>query len=195
MTRFIVLDFETGGLDPNRNAPISLGVALFENGDVTVSQEWLIGPTLHWKTGKIERAYEVNALEVSGISWTRIKAAPKPNVVVSEIMEWALKSQSTDLPVIAYNAPFDFAFYSSLLFLASDWHPTIKGVKVQPPPPFVGPWQCARLLAQSKLTLDDYRLDTVAGHFGLSRSGESHNALEDAILAGQVYAKLTEVTP
>lgn len=192
MTRFIALDFETGGLDPNRNAPVSLGCAIFEGGQVAQKQEWIIGPTLHWKTGKIERVYEVNALEISGISWPRIKSAPKPNVIVAEMTKWAKEHDATKLPIVAFRASFDFGFYSSLLFLASDWHPSIKGVKVQPRPPLIGPWYCALQIAQSQLTLDDYRLDTVAGHFGLSRASDLHGALEDAILAGQVFLKMLE---
>jgi len=189
--RFLALDFETGGTDPNKNAPVQLGVSVFEDGEPGASMEWLIGPTFHWKTGKCEREYTVAALEVSGISWPKIKAAPAPKAIVAELSAWAFANDAVNLPVVAFNAPFDLAFYSTLMFLASDWHPSQKGVKVQPEPPLLGPWQCALMLARAELHgLDDYRLDTVAGHFGLSRKGEAHGALEDAILAGRVYMNL-----
>jgi DNA polymerase III epsilon subunit-like protein len=41
--------------------------------------------------------------------------------------------------------------------------------------------------------LGSYTLDAVCAALGLSRSGEKHGALEDAILAGQVFAQLTKM--
>lgn len=67
---------------------------------------------------------------------------------------------------------------------ASDWHPTERGVKVQPVPPFCGPWECALMRARRDLRLSRYSLDEVAGALGLSRSSDTHGALEDAVLAG-----------
>lgn len=189
----LALDFETGGTDPNRHAPTSIGCAVMEGDEVIASDERYIGPTLHWKTGKIEREYDVRALEVSGTSWPKVKSSPPPKVVVAQLAEFADKNAAADLPVVAFSAPFDMGFYSTLLWLASDWHPTERGVKVQPKPPFCGPWTCALLLARKSLDLPDYSLDTVAGHFGLSRSEDRHSALEDAILAGKVYARLAGV--
>lgn len=189
--RVLACDFETSGTDPNRHAPVSVGYAVMEGQVEIASGEWTIGPTHHWKTGQIEREYDVRALEVSGASWPKIKASPQPKVVVAHMAEFAKKHGCADLPVVAFNAPFDLAFYSTLLWLASDWHPTDRGVKVQPAPPFYGPWFCALMLARRELSLAKYDLDTVAAHFGLSRSSDRHSALEDAILAGRAFDRLT----
>jgi DNA polymerase III epsilon subunit-like protein len=189
----LALDFESGGTDPNRHAPVQLGVAVMENGEVLHSAEWLIGPTFHWKTGKIERSYEVAALEVSGIGWKAIKSAPHPKQIVRELREWVDSVGAAELPIVAFNAPFDMAFYSTLLFLASDWHPTTRGVRVRPASPLMGGWHCAMLRFHEQFgdRYDDVKLDTAAGHFGLSRESASHGALEDAILAGRIYHALT----
>ena len=189
--RHLAIDFETSGLSPERHAPVQIGVAVMEDGDVLASEEWTVGPTLHWKTGKVEREYDVRALEVSGASWPKIKASPPPKVVVAHMADFAKKHGASDLPVVAFNAPFDLAFYSTLLWLASDWHPTVRGLKVQPIPPFCGPWHCALMIARRELSLSQYSLNDVAGVFQLSRSGETHSALEDAVLAGRVYCALT----
>lgn len=192
MTRFIALDFETSGLDPQRHAPVSIGVALFEDGEVGPEFEMHVGPTRHWKTQRIEREYDLCALEVSGASWPKIKSSPPPAHVVHELRCHIDNWEANDLPVVAFNAPFDFAFYSQLLFMSSDWHPTERGVRVQPVPPLCGPWYCAKMLARRELQLTNYSLDDVAAYFGLSRTGDKHGALEDAILAGRIYDRLTE---
>lgn len=189
--RFVAIDFETSGLDPRRHAPVSLGAALFEDSEPVERQEWRIGPTLHWKTGAVEREYDVNALSVSGSTWPQIKAAPQPKDVVRALAAWSQARSLLREPVVAFNAAFDLPFYSLLLFLASDWHPRERGVKVQPKPPLAGPWHCALTLARAGLDLSDYKLDTVAAHFGLAREGDAHGALEDAVLAGRIFARLT----
>lgn len=188
--RYLSADFETSGRSHERHAPVSLGLAVMEGENVLASTEFMIGPTKHWKTGEIEREYDVNALKISGTSWKDVLAAPHPKVVVGQITDFADENDARDLPIKAFNAPFDISFYSLLLYLASDWHPTIKGVKVQPKPPLLGAWQCVLMRARAELSLPDYKLDTVAAHFGLSRSGEKHGALEDAILCGRIDFRL-----
>lgn len=188
--KILALDFETSGTDPSRHAPVQLGLAVMDGNDVLASAEWIIGPTLHWKTGKIEREYSVTALEVSGLSWKAIKTAPLPAAIVSEARRFVAENSAEHLPVWAYNASFDHGFMSTLMFLASDWHPTVRGVKVRPKPFLLGGWHCAMEFAMNSLDLEDYKLDTVAAHFGLSRSTDKHGALEDSILAGRVYHAL-----
>ena len=56
-----------------------------------------------------------------------------------------------------------------------------------------GPWQCARLKAVHALPgLESYTLDNVCAALGLSRVSDAHGALEDAILAGRVLARLEQ---
>lgn len=190
--KVLALDFETSGTDPRRHAPVSVGYAVMEGADVLASEELYVGPTRHWKTGRIEREYDVCALEVSGASWPKVKASPPPAVAVGHMARFAEAHGAAGLTVVAFKASFDMAFYDELLWLASDWHPTERGVKVQPPPPFCGPWQCALALARRSLSLRSYTLDDVAAHFGLSRPSDRHGALEDAVLCGRVYARLAE---
>lgn len=189
--RFIALDFETSGRSSERHAPVSIGMAVMDGEDVLAETEFMIGPTKHWKTGAIEREYDINALIISGTHWKDVLAAPHPKAVVEQIREFSAANDAMNLTIKAFNAPFDIAFFSLTLFLASDWHPTIKGVMVQPKPPLLGPWQCVLMRARHELSLPDYKLDTVASHFGLARSGEKHGALEDAILCGRIDSRMT----
>lgn len=188
--KYIALDFETSGLKPGEHAPVSLGVALMEGVDVIDSREWLLATPTD-KNGRVNRAYDVVALEISGASWTKIKREGVPHAkVCKDLLDFSCEHGAIHLPVVAFNAPFDFAWYSDLLFLGGSWNQHARKFETFLPP-FAGPWQCARLLAvHAAPGLDAYNLDTVAAHYGLSRSTEKHGALEDAILAGKVFASI-----
>lgn len=185
----IALDFETSGTDPRVNAPVSIGVALMEGEEVIDIRHKIIAPPMY--KGKITKTYDVCALEISGLTWEEIKGGQSATAVLFDLSAWSLMHDAKRLPVVAYNAPFDLSFYSELLFMGRIWNNYTKSFQ-RAKPPFVGPWQCALMMAVDSLDLDAYSLDAVADHFGLARSSEKHNALDDAILAGKIYAKLTE---
>lgn len=188
---YVALDWETSGLLPGTHAHVSLGVAVMEDGEVLHEREWLIAPPM--KNGNVTREYAVNALEKSRYTWPQIKRDGLAiRQVMQEFTEWL--AHKTDVPpetpVVAFNAPFDLAWYSEALFLAGEWNNSRKCFELFRPP-ITGPWHCARLMAMGAgLGLDKYDLDTVAGHFGFARTSERHGASEDAVLAGKVYAKL-----
>ena len=190
--KFVALDFETSGLDSKRHAPVSLGVAVFEGGDVIASAEWTLAPPVD-KNGRVSREYDVCALQVSGKTWKEIQAGVKCEAVCFALGKFAREHGVSDAAVVAFNAPFDLSFYSELLYLGGSWNQHFRRFETFKPP-LIGPWQCARLMAVSQLDLERYDLDTTARHFGLSRSGETHGALEDAILAGRIYQSLTTPT-
>ncbi|MCH8978299.1 MAG: 3'-5' exonuclease [Armatimonadetes bacterium] len=190
MSRILALDFETSGLDPKRHAPVTLGVALMEGEEVIASQEWLFAPPVY--KGKVNREYDIVALGMSGHTWTTIKRdGLAHSVVCLNLAAWALKNECREAMIVAFNAPFDLAFYSELMFLGGSWSQERRCYQTFTPP-LLGPWQCARMLAADRLDLPRYSLDAVAEHFGLSRKGDTHGALEDAILAGRVFHRLTE---
>lgn len=190
--RFVALDFETSGLDVKRHAPVSLAVALFDGCNLGPNQEWLFAPPYD-KAGKITREYNVAALEISGRSWTSIKRDGQPHAqVCEELAAWCSENDAHELPVIAFNAAFDLAWYSDLLFMAGSWNQRLKRFDTYPPP-LVGPWHCARMLAMWRLgpnALPKWNLDSVAEKFAQSRSGTAHGAIEDAILAGRIFDAL-----
>jgi DNA polymerase III epsilon subunit-like protein len=192
MSRFLALDFETSGTDPRRHAPVSLGVALMEGPEVLDSREWIIAPPKHYKTGRVEREYDVFALKVSGLTLAQIERGLTAIQVCGQLADWSRSNGSKDLAVVAFNASFDLSFYSDLLFLGGRYDTPSRAFKPFTPP-LTGPWQCARMIAQTSVDLPKYDLDTVANHFGFERSTDKHGALEDAILAGRVYAALSAI--
>jgi DNA polymerase III epsilon subunit-like protein len=195
LNRSLVLDFETSGVEHKRHAPVSLGIALMDGAEVIDSKEWIIGPKLHYKTGAIEREYSISALEISGITWKQIKDAPSPLEICVDVAKVIHEWGAHEMLTVAWNAPFDFAWYSELLFMAGGFNRSTNGFA--PFPPFIsGPWQCAMMATKIAFPdLLDYKLDTVAKKFGLSRSTEKHGALEDAILCGQIYNQINQGVP
>lgn len=189
----VMVDFETSGLVAGQNAPVTLGVAVMDGHDVLARQEWLFAPPMD-KKGRVSRVYDVAALEISGASWVRIKKNGMPHAdVCRELLAFSREHLLTFERVGAYNAPFDFSWYSDLLFLGGSWNQQTRSFQTFLPP-FAGPWECARLRAVHALpNLENYTLDTVCAAFGLSRETDSHGALEDAILAGRVMAHLDDL--
>lgn len=189
--RIVALDFETSGLDPKTHAPVTLGVAVMDGDDVAASQEWLFAPPTD-KNGKITREYSIAAMEINGIPWPKVKREGLPiSKVMYELREFAALHAVSGATVVAFNAPFDLAWYSECLFMGGSWNQALRRFETFSPP-LVGPWQCARLMACSQIELDAYNLDAVAGYFKLARESEKHGALEDAILAGQVFNRLRQ---
>lgn len=188
--RFLAVDFETSGLDPQKNAPVSMGVALFDDGVLLEEKEWLIGPKM--RDGKVQRSYEVQALLISQTSWKDIVNASPPGQICQEITEFADFYQLRHIPIVAFNAPFDLSFYSALLFDAGNWNHQEQCFDAFKPP-FVGPWHCARLLAFEAVTLPKYSLDAVAAHFNMQRVGKGHGAMEDAVMAGRIFIALNQL--
>ena len=189
--KYLAVDFETSGTDAGQHAPVSLGLAIMEGEKVLASNEWIFGTPIDWK-GNISRAYDIRALSISGITWKQIQEAPKVPVQVREIKKWVNEQGASLLPRVAFNASFDFGFWQTMLFLAGSYNRSTQSFDM-PQSPVIGPWECAMELAKSKLTLPDYKLDTVANHFELSRESKSHGALEDAIIAGRIFTRAKEV--
>ncbi len=184
--RYLSLDFETSGLDPRLHAPVTLGIALFDSGEPISDCEFLIGPPVNNK-GRIERAYDVTALEVSGATWPQIKKAPKAIHVVKEVRSW-LQSVDADpcyLPIVSHRASFDSSFLDELLFMAGQYDRQARAF-VRCPNPFRGPWYCTMRIAESQ-GLANLQLDTLAAKFKVSRSTNLHGAREDAIICGRCF--------
>lgn len=191
--RIVALDFETSGTDPRRHAPVTLGVALMENGIALEQKEWLFAPPYDKTGSKITREYDLCAMEISSKRWPEIKRDGTPcATVLMRLQEFAAEHGAGELPIVAFNASFDLAFYSECLFMGGSWNNHLKVFEVFKPP-LAGPWHCARMMALRGLSLERYDLDTVSAHYGITRTNGCHSAIEDAILAGRIYHELTSV--
>lgn len=192
MSRFLALDFETSGTSKDRNQPVSLGLAVMDGDVVEACHEWLIAPKRHYKTDRIIRNYDVEALEVSRYTWPQIKREGIDcHETCKQVARWSFENKARMLPIVAFNAEFDFGFWRTLMYLGDVFDERTRTRKAFVSP-LLGGWNCAMQLAQWNIAgLENYQLDTVASHFDLAREGEKHSAVEDAVLAGRIYHRLT----
>lgn len=165
-----VFDLETTGLDLEQARIVTAcAVAIDQQGQVSGSNtEWLADPGI-----EIPEA----ASNVHGVT-TAIARAKGRNTkeVVSEILETLRGFFSSGIPVVAYNAPYDFTILH---------HEAIRnGLEpITNPMPIIDP------LVLDKF-VDQYRsgkrtLQVAASVYGVQLS-DAHNATADAIAAGKV---------
>ena len=189
---FLALDFETGGLDANVHAPVSIGIALMEDGEVVESYEAVFAEFE-------KRDYTVKALKINGITWKQIQEGKPVVQAFSELEKWLDRLDAGELPIVSHNAKFDQQFWDVLALTLGSWQGTYPNKKfVKERELLRGPWYCTARMADPLRwdgKIPDCKLDSVCAYFGLSRSGETHGALEDAVLAGKAFDRLMAKVP
>lgn len=159
------LDFETANF--SRVSACSAGIALFEDGQLVESKSWLIKPP----KGHGFFLPEWTA-EVHGLNWFSVRNAPEFPAIAPEIVSRLVQADI----VIAHNTSFDMNVLGQTLL-----HFELSC------PPFrhLCTWQLAKAAWPA---LANHRLNTLAGHIGLSF--QHHDAESDAIAAGHVMLAL-----
>jgi DNA polymerase-3 subunit epsilon len=165
-----VFDLETTGLDlAEARIVTACSVAIDERGQVTgANSEWLADPGI-----EIPEA----ASNVHGVTTEMARARGRNSKeVVSEILETLRGFFKAGVPVVAYNAPYDFTILH---------HEAIRnGLEpLSDPKPIIDPLVIDKFV-------DQYRsgkrtLQAAALVYGVTLS-DAHNATADAIAAGKV---------
>jgi DNA polymerase III subunit epsilon len=165
-----VFDLETTGLDlAEARIVTACSVAIDEHGQVTgANSEWLADPGI-----EIPEA----ASNVHGVTTEMARARGRNSKeVVSEILETLRGFFKAGVPVVAYNAPYDFTILH---------HEAIRnGLEpLSDPKPIIDPLVIDKFV-------DQYRsgkrtLQAAALVYGVTLS-DAHNATADAIAAGKV---------
>ncbi len=93
---FVVIDFETTGLDPEVDRILEIGLAVFDQGAHVESKNWLVHPTV---------PVPAESSAVHGITDAMLEGAPRFAEVFAEVFEM-LRGR---IPV-AYNQGFDSRF-------------------------------------------------------------------------------------
>lgn len=168
-TRVGVFDLETTGVDTDRDRIVTAHVGVLDaRGRPIAGQDWLADPGIPIPEG---------ATAVHGITTQRARAEGRPaREVVGEIVAALRGLLDQGIPVVAFNASYDF----SLLEAESVRH------RIEPlagPSPIIDP------LVIDK-ALDRYRrgkrtLTAVAEHYGVALDA-AHEASADAVAAGRV---------
>jgi DNA polymerase III subunit epsilon len=175
-TRVIgVFDLETTGVDVRSDRIVTAHVGVLDaSGTVLSARDWLADPGVEIPEG---------AAAIHGITTRHARSHGRPAIdVVVEVLDALRSLFDAGVPVVAYNAPYDF----SLLKYEALRH---RLVPIDSPFPVVDP------LVVDK-TYDRWRrgkrtLTAVAEHYAVRLDG-AHEASADAIAAGRVAQALAE---
>ncbi len=168
MTRSILFDTETTGLDPLTGDRIVEIACLELDNDLPtgVSFHRLIHPN---------RDIPEEAARIHGIRLEQVRDAPRFEAIAGDLLEFI-----GDGALVAHNAPFDFGFLNAEF--------ARLGL------PSLGRARMVDTLALAKLRFPGIpnSLDALCRRFGIDLSERtSHNALLDCKLLAEVYIELT----
>jgi DNA polymerase-3 subunit epsilon len=167
MTRQVVLDTETTGLDP------LLGDRVLEVAAIEIVNLMPTGKTYHTLVDP-ERDVPPESTRVHGFTAEMLRGKPK----FAEIAD-GLLGFLADSPIVAHNAPFDFGFLDA------------EFTRVGRPALDRGRMVDSLDLAKKRFPGMPNNLDALCRRFGIDNSMRtSHNALLDVQLLAQVYLEL-----
>jgi DNA polymerase-3 subunit epsilon len=167
MTRQIVLDTETTGLDPFK------GDRVIEIAAIELANLMPTGRTWHTLLDP-ERDVPEESTRVHGFTAEMLRGKPKFAEKAEEFLEFL-----GDAPIIAHNAPFDFGFLDAELMRAKrDRLDRARMID-------------SLALAKKRFLGMPNSLDALCRRFSIDNSMRtSHNALLDVQLLAQVYLEL-----
>ena len=170
-----VFDLETTGVDVTADRIVTAHVGLLDaSGSVIRARDWLADPGVAIPDG---------ASAIHGITTERARAEGRPAPeVVAEVVEAVRGLLDAGIPVVAYNAPYDF----SLLKYEALRHGVAP---VDDPFPVIDPLVVDK--AYDRWRRGKRTLQVVAEHYAVRLDG-AHDASADAIAAGRVAQALAE---
>jgi DNA polymerase-3 subunit epsilon len=171
-----VFDLETTGLDVATARIVTATVAtLDQNGVVVELAEWLVNPGI-----EIPEA----ASNVHGVTTERaIAEGSDPANAVAEIIE-LLKKHNQEMPLVAFNAPYDF----SILKAEAQRY----GIAPLEPKPVIDPLVLDRKV--DRFRKGKRNLGVMSEHYGIKLE-DAHNATADAVAAGRIAQQLARKYP
>lgn len=168
MTRSVLFDTETTGLDPAKGDRVIEVAALELVNDLPTGRHFhaLVHP---------DRDIPEDAIRIHGITLDRLAGKPRFPEIVDEMLAFF-----GDGMLVAHNAPFDFGFINAELG------------RVGRPPLDPGRMVDTLALAKARYVGLPNSLDALCRRFGIDLSERtSHNALLDCRLLAEVYVELT----
>jgi DNA polymerase-3 subunit epsilon len=171
MTRQIVLDTETTGLEPSQ------GHRIIEIGCVELINRRLTGNNYHQYL-QPDREIDEGALQVHGISNEFLKDKPRFTDVVDDLMSYLKGAE-----LVIHNAPFDVGFLNHELKLVGNDHGVIAD-------------HCAvtdtLVMARKMHPGQKNNLDALCKRYDVNNTQRDlHGALLDAEILSEVYLRMT----
>ena len=167
--RYIVLDTETTGLDPDD------GHKIIEIGCVEILDRNVTENTFH-KYINPEREIDIEASKVHGLTLNNLKDKPIFSEIYDDFLEYVDKS-----PIIIHNAPFDVGFLKKEYSILKDKKSFLDNEIID-----------SLKLARKKSPGKKNTLDALCERYSVDSSDRTlHGALLDARLLAHVYLKMT----
>ncbi len=181
MTRLLVFDTETGGLDASRHSLLTLGLVAWQDGHILEATELAVKHEPYVVTGG---GMKVNRIDLA----THHATASEPAQVVVELETFCTRHFGQgSITLVGHNIAFDRAFLGA--FLASQGialEPRFHHRTVDTHALAFGLQQAGRLPASVRLSSDG-----LFAHFGIQVPPEKrHTALGDALATAELYDKL-----
>jgi DNA polymerase III epsilon subunit-like protein len=170
-THLLVVDTETGGLDAEKHALLSVAVVDSVDGEAFHA---VIRPDRNLIT-------DAQALEVNGFTMEYLDGHGVPERdAMGDLCLWL--GSRRDGVLAGCNVPFDAAFLrAAFLRHETPWPLSHRMLDLRGPA--WAAWEVGALeLSQTKLGQPRLDLDAIAKACGLGRTNETHDALEDALL-------------
>jgi len=176
--KLAVIDFETTGLSPSEDRVIEVGVACFDNGQLSALQNWLVNPG---------SPVPEQARAVHNIGDAELAGAPAFGEILAE-----LRAAVADHLPVAYNALFDRGFLHAELTraghaLGGDGLPPAFESEVT----WLDPLVWVRELHKEER---GHRLGEVCARLGITLDN-AHRAASDAEATGRVLMALAARLP
>ncbi|MCD8504974.1 MAG: DNA polymerase III subunit epsilon [Burkholderiaceae bacterium] len=168
--RWVILDTETTGLDPED------GHRIIEIGAVEVVNRGITGRDFHTYLNP-DRDSDAGALEVHGLTTEFLQDKPRFKDVVGEFLEFVKEAE-----LIIHNAPFDLKFLNAELKKLGHEEITM----------YTGPVTDSLAHAKSLYPGKRNSLDALCERYGISNAHRTlHGALLDSRLLAEVWLAMT----
>jgi len=185
MSKLLVIDTETGGLDPLRDSILSIGAVVWDDGRLGDSFEvYVLEPTLQIDN----KAMEVNRISLPWLYQHGLTPVDAVNQFVDFIGRNFKRYQDTrdKIPIVGHNVNFDVGFLKRLFSLAGQDYDEVFSHRVLDTAGILRFLNLARKIsipgAGSTAAFDYFHIDI--------NSSERHTALADARATGQLLTKL-----
>ncbi len=170
----IVFDTETTGLNPKKDAVLSIGAVKVKGDKILTSQSFEVFL-------KPSREISAESIKIHHIRPCDLEHAVEPLEGVQKFLEFV-----GNRPLVGYYLEFDVAMINSLV---KPW----LGITLPNPQVEVSGLYFDKKIALIPQGNIDLRFDTILRELTIPRMGQ-HNALNDAIMTAMVYVKLQHVT-
>ena len=177
LERFVAIDLETTGLDPETCEIIELGAVRFERGVEIERFSQLVKPT-------------VRSLPTEITNLTGIKNADLTDAPPLEEVSQAFKDFISDLPILGHHVSFDLSFLKEAEPFQIDSSFTGKPTSIFATSQLIGRVHDTSPLARFLLPcIDSYGLKSLSALYK-TKTRPVHRAVDDAAATGELFSKL-----